>query len=167
VWRVPIPNRYTAKAKLCFCKNNKRRIITLASESQEACWSHAKILQPSGCVFITAVPIIKLFARGEGDSGGHVRAFWFILSVFDMLSAVNSSRETSRDSQQKGGRASIDNCWRDGRVVDKKNRLNCARSVEGGQCFAYNTAAQLPRCSILNVRVLSLITAVLPVSVPS
>jgi hypothetical protein len=24
---VPIPNRYTAKAKLCFCKNNKRRII--------------------------------------------------------------------------------------------------------------------------------------------
>ncbi len=28
VWRVPIPNRYTAKAKLCFCKNNKRRIIS-------------------------------------------------------------------------------------------------------------------------------------------
>jgi hypothetical protein len=27
VRRVPIPNRYTAKAKLCFCKNNKRRII--------------------------------------------------------------------------------------------------------------------------------------------
>ena len=25
-----------------------------------------------GCVFITAVPIIKLFARGEGDIGGHV-----------------------------------------------------------------------------------------------
>ena len=24
------------------------------------------------CVFITAVPIIKLFACGEGDSGGHV-----------------------------------------------------------------------------------------------
>jgi hypothetical protein len=24
------------------------------------------------CVFITAVPIIKLFARGEGDSGGYV-----------------------------------------------------------------------------------------------
>jgi hypothetical protein len=24
------------------------------------------------CVFITAVPIIKLFAWGEGDSGGHV-----------------------------------------------------------------------------------------------
>jgi hypothetical protein len=28
VWRVPIQNRYTAKAKLCFCKNNKRRIIS-------------------------------------------------------------------------------------------------------------------------------------------
>jgi len=25
-----------------------------------------------GCVFITAVPITKLFAWGEGDSGGHV-----------------------------------------------------------------------------------------------
>jgi hypothetical protein len=25
-----------------------------------------------GCVFVTAVPIIKLFAWGEGDSGGHV-----------------------------------------------------------------------------------------------
>jgi hypothetical protein len=25
------------------------------------------------CVFITAVPIIKLFAWGEGDSGGHVQ----------------------------------------------------------------------------------------------
>ncbi len=24
------------------------------------------------CVFITAVPIIKLFALGKGDSGGHV-----------------------------------------------------------------------------------------------
>jgi hypothetical protein len=31
-WRVPIPNRYTAKAKLCFCKNNKRTIIITASE---------------------------------------------------------------------------------------------------------------------------------------
>jgi hypothetical protein len=27
VRRVQIPNRYTAKAKLCFCKNNKRSII--------------------------------------------------------------------------------------------------------------------------------------------
>jgi hypothetical protein len=26
----------------------------------------------AGCVFITAGPIIKLFARGEGDSGEHV-----------------------------------------------------------------------------------------------
>ena len=24
------------------------------------------------CVFVTAVPLIKLFAWGEGDSGGHV-----------------------------------------------------------------------------------------------
>ena len=27
---------------------------------------------PQNCVFITAVPLIKLFASGEGESGGHV-----------------------------------------------------------------------------------------------
>jgi hypothetical protein len=27
---------------------------------------------PSVCVFVTTVPIIKLFAWGEGDSGRHV-----------------------------------------------------------------------------------------------
>jgi hypothetical protein len=31
-----------------------------------------RLLQGCSCVFITAVPIIKLFAWGEGDSGGHV-----------------------------------------------------------------------------------------------
>ena len=31
VRRVPIPNRYTAKAKFCFCKNNKRTIIMCQS----------------------------------------------------------------------------------------------------------------------------------------
>ena len=35
VWRVPIPNRYTAKAKLCFCKNNKRRIIMEAYDHRQ------------------------------------------------------------------------------------------------------------------------------------
>ena len=34
---------------------------------------HRSSLRPRlRCVFITAVPIIKLFAWGEGDSGGHV-----------------------------------------------------------------------------------------------
>jgi hypothetical protein len=28
------------------------------------------------CVFITAVPIMKLFAWGEGDSGGHVCVYY-------------------------------------------------------------------------------------------
>ncbi len=37
VRRVPIPNRYTAKAKLCFCKNNKRRIIII--------WGNASVLK--------------------------------------------------------------------------------------------------------------------------
>jgi hypothetical protein len=32
-------------------------------------WSPTRVLV---CVFITAVPSTKLFARGEGDSGGHV-----------------------------------------------------------------------------------------------
>jgi hypothetical protein len=35
VRRVPIPNRYTAKAKLCFCKNNKRRIIIRCANEHE------------------------------------------------------------------------------------------------------------------------------------
>jgi hypothetical protein len=34
VRRVPIPNRYTAKAKLCFCKNNKRSIINMLPAHQ-------------------------------------------------------------------------------------------------------------------------------------
>ena len=45
-WRVPIPNRYTAKAKLCFCKNNKRRIIMTYESSpctvytaRRSCWA--------------------------------------------------------------------------------------------------------------------------------
>ncbi len=37
VRRVPIPNRYTAKAKLSFCKNNKRRIIIM--------WGNASVLK--------------------------------------------------------------------------------------------------------------------------
>jgi hypothetical protein len=35
-WRVPIPNRYTAKAKLCFCKNNKRTIIIIIRCNKDA-----------------------------------------------------------------------------------------------------------------------------------
>ena len=33
------------------------------------------------CVFITAVPIIKLFAWGEGDSGGHVLRETLLASI--------------------------------------------------------------------------------------
>jgi hypothetical protein len=45
------------------------------------------IIGVSGCVFITAVPIIKLCAWGEGDSGGHVlqettsRGLWTSLPI--------------------------------------------------------------------------------------
>jgi hypothetical protein len=38
-------------------------------------WLTGRLGLPMGrnlCVFITSVPIIKLFAWGEGDSGGHV-----------------------------------------------------------------------------------------------
>ena len=40
--------------------------ILLALPASSSC-GHAWV-----CVFITAVPIIKLFTKGEGDSGGHV-----------------------------------------------------------------------------------------------
>ena len=35
-------------------------------------WRSRILTSTLACVFITAVPIIKLFALGEGDSGGHV-----------------------------------------------------------------------------------------------
>ena len=35
-------------------------------------WSPPRAELLKVCVFITAVPLIKLFAWGEGDSGGHV-----------------------------------------------------------------------------------------------
>jgi hypothetical protein len=44
VRRVPIPNRYTAKAKLCFCKNNKRRIIIVLAQLS---WVSARSLRGS------------------------------------------------------------------------------------------------------------------------
>jgi hypothetical protein len=34
-------------------------------------WKTHVAMYTQVCVFITAVPIIKLFAWGEGDSGGH------------------------------------------------------------------------------------------------
>jgi hypothetical protein len=34
-------------------------------------WNQLHSLHPRRCVFLTAVPIIKLFAWGEGDIGGH------------------------------------------------------------------------------------------------
>jgi hypothetical protein len=39
------------------------------------------------CVFITAVPMTKLFAWGEGDSGGHVR-FKPLATVCVFITAV-------------------------------------------------------------------------------
>ena len=33
--RVPSPNRYMAFAKFCFCKNNKRTIITEAEQASD------------------------------------------------------------------------------------------------------------------------------------
>ena len=49
VRRVPIPNRYTAKAKLCFCKNNKRMI------GSSACLQCvANSISPGGSINATA-----------------------------------------------------------------------------------------------------------------
>jgi hypothetical protein len=60
VWRVPIPNRYTAKAKLCFCKNNKRRIIIIII---------IYILLPPGLPFLLARRAHRHPAVGRGPSG--------------------------------------------------------------------------------------------------
>ena len=61
--RVPSPNRYIADAKFCFCKNNKRIIITtshpdLTMRAADPCPTnnakrakHSKILKP-GCFFV-------------------------------------------------------------------------------------------------------------------
>jgi hypothetical protein len=48
VWRVPIPNRYTAKAKLCFCKNNKRTIIRTMDRRTGICLPRGAHAAP-GC----------------------------------------------------------------------------------------------------------------------
>jgi hypothetical protein len=64
VWRVPIPNRYTAKAKLCFCKNNKRTIIIRTSVEDapraSACASSGRCPSMTVCGF----PAVWVVCRG-------------------------------------------------------------------------------------------------------
>jgi hypothetical protein len=43
------PNRYTAKAKFCFCKNNKRRIITAGREGARRS-EKAKVPEDGGLI---------------------------------------------------------------------------------------------------------------------
>ena len=72
VWRVPIPNRYTAKAKLCFCKNNKRTIIMLPW--QMTCHIGAKDMSVTFKIMTEGVRLqfVKLFPRGMTDGVGPV-----------------------------------------------------------------------------------------------
>ena len=46
--------------------------------------------------------------------------FSLVLSVLDILLSVSSIKETTRESQEKGGRASMNNC---DSVVHKRNRM--------------------------------------------
>jgi len=53
------------------------------------------------CVFITAVPITKLFAWGEGDSGGHVlrgACHTCVVEVVKSRNFLSSSNKLSSDS---------------------------------------------------------------------
>jgi len=62
VRRVPIPNRYTAKAKLCFCKNNKRSIII----SIDTVKPHVvKVLHKNVAYDRTRAPLFSLSGRAR------------------------------------------------------------------------------------------------------
>ena len=51
----------------CYCRRGGRGLVEARDRCVSRCVRRRKV-----CVFITAVPNRKLFARGEGDSGGHV-----------------------------------------------------------------------------------------------
>ena len=56
------------------------------------------------CVFITAVPITKLFAWGEGDSGGHVLRDKTSRGLCGLVSPSRTSeRGGERDRVKEGG----------------------------------------------------------------
>jgi len=56
------------------------------------------------CVFITAVPIIKLLAWGEGDSGGHVLRETMSLGLCGLVcSSRTSERGGEGDCVKEGG----------------------------------------------------------------
>ena len=58
------------------------------------------------CVFITAVPIIKLFACGEGDGGGHVLRETTIRGLCGLVCpSRNSERGGEGDCEKEGGGA--------------------------------------------------------------
>ena len=54
-------------------------------------------------VFITAVPIIKLFAWGEGDSGGHVLRETTSRSLSGLVSVSITQRGEEGDCVKEGG----------------------------------------------------------------
>jgi hypothetical protein len=56
------------------------------------------------CVFITAVPIIKLFAWGEGDSGEHVLRETTSQGLCGLVCpSRNSERGGEGDCEKEGG----------------------------------------------------------------
>ncbi len=70
------PNRYTAKAKFCFCKNNKRMIITLSiSESLTHYKSRVRWREPRKLIqgaIGGAKSAGSRHAQGDAMSGGWV-----------------------------------------------------------------------------------------------
>ena len=78
------------------------------------------------CVFITAVPITKLFAWGEGDSGGHV------LREMTSRGDAESVRRRRPGQERSGRRGSqdISKYWLVDRLVDRGRRWQGKRLAE-------------------------------------
>ena len=64
--------------------------------TSQVCTGAATMTQ---CVYITAVPIVRLFAWGEGDSGGHVLREtdleWPVMMMSFICSCRNKKEEQS------------------------------------------------------------------------
>jgi hypothetical protein len=76
LWKNMIPNKLTLSLRLSEALSLSLSLSlsrSAAATGTYAGGSGQVRFEPGPvCVFITAVPIIKLFAWGEGDSGGHV-----------------------------------------------------------------------------------------------
>ena len=79
------------------------------------------------CVFITAGPIIKLCAGGEGDSEGHVLGGTMSLGVCGLVCQ-------SRTSEREGKKYCVKEGWREGEGAEGE----CERERALGVLLCYS-----------------------------